>query len=82
MFRIFGQISLEDMTGLVTGLSRLSTLLLTFNLEDFYRVSFPSGRPYTWFNRAHTIGCRLDRFYTPRARRYRIGGFHDSPFVY
>ena len=42
----------------------------------------PSGRSYTWINHAHTIGCRLDRFYTPRAWRSRIGGFHDSPLAY
>ena len=33
-------------------------------LEDFYRVSNLSGKIFTWFNGSHSVGCRLDRFYT------------------
>ena len=36
----------------------------TLALEDFYRVSNLSGKIFTWFNGPHSVGCRLDRFYT------------------
>ena len=33
-------------------------------LQDFYRVSNPRGKIFTWFNGPHSVGSRLDRFYT------------------
>ena len=62
--------------------TQLHTLSDSLNLEDFYRVKFPTGRSFTWFNGPHTVGCRLDRFYTPKAWRSRISDFICHPFGY
>ena len=51
-------------------------------LEDFYHVSNPSGNIFTWFNGPYSVGCRLDRFYTPRAWRSRITRHACLPFSY
>ena len=51
-------------------------------LEDFYRVSNPSGNIFTWFNGPYSVGCRLDQFYTPRAWRSRITRHACLPFSY
>ena len=51
-------------------------------LEDFYCISNPTGKIFTWFNGPHSVGCRLDQFYTPRAWRSRISRHACSPFVY
>ena len=45
--------------------SQLHSLTESLALEDFYRVSNPRGKILTWFNGPHSVGCRLDRFYTP-----------------
>ena len=62
--------------------TQLHTLTDSLNLEDFYRVKFPTGRSFTWFNGPHTVGCRLDRFYTPKAWRSRITDFKCHPLGY
>ena len=62
--------------------TQLHTLTDSLNLEDFYRVKFPTGRSFTWFNGPHTVGCQLDRFYTPKARRSRITDFKCHPLGY
>ena len=54
----------------------------SLQLEDFFRVWNPSGRLFTWFNDPHSVGCRLDRFYTPRAWRSRITCHKGSYFAY
>ena len=51
-------------------------------LEDFYCISNPRGKIFTWFDGPHSVGCRLDRFYTPRARRSRISRHTCLPFAY
>ena len=62
--------------------AQLHSFTESLALEDFYRVSNPSGRIFTWFNGPHSVGCRLDRFYTPRAWRSRISRHTCSPFAY
>ena len=47
--------------------SQLHAFTSSQNLEDFYRVSNPKGKIFTWFNRPPSVGCRLDLFYTPHA---------------
>ena len=54
----------------------------SLNLEDSYRVKFPTGRSFTWFNGPHSVGCRLDRFYTPKAWRLHITDLKCHPFGY
>ena len=70
------------MTVLVTAVSQLHAFTESLALEDFYRVSNPHGKQFTWFNGPHSVGCRLDRFYTPRAWRSRISQHVCSPFAY
>ena len=62
--------------------AQLHSFTESLALEDFYRVSHPSGKIFTWFNGPHSVGCRLDRFYTPRAWRSRISRHTCSPFAY
>ena len=62
--------------------TRLHSFTASLALEDFFRVSNPRGRIFTWFNGPHSVGCRLDRFYTPRAWRSRIARHTCSPFAY
>lgn len=62
--------------------TQLHALTDSLNLEDFYRVKFPTGPSFTWFNGPHTVGCRLDRFYTPKGWRSRITDFKCHPFGY
>ena len=52
--------------------TQLHSFTESLALEDFYRVSNPRGKLFTWFNSPHSVGCRLDRFYMPRAWRSRI----------
>ena len=63
-------------------ITQLHAFTESLNLEDFYRVSNPSGRLFTWFNSQHSVGCRLDRFYTPRAWRPHVRDFRCTPFAY
>ena len=62
--------------------TQLHSFTESLALEDFYRVSNPSGKIFTWLNGPHSVGCRLDRFYTPRAWRSRISRHKCSPFAY
>ena len=55
---------------------------MSLALEDFFRISNPRGRIFKWFNGPHSIGCRLDRFYTLRAWRSRIARHTCLPFAY
>ena len=71
-----------DSFGNTSHVSRLHAFTDSLHLEDFYRSSNPSGRLYTWFNGPHFVGCRLDRFYTPRAWRPRVTGHNCTPFSY
>ena len=67
---------------LTSHVSRLHAFTDSLHLEDFYRISNPSGHLYTWFNGPHFVGCRLDRFYTLRAWRPRVTGHNCTPFGY
>ena len=62
--------------------TQLHSLTESLALEDFYRVSNRRGKLFTWFNGPHSVGCRLNRFYTPRARRSRISQHVCSPLAY
>ena len=62
--------------------TQLHSFTESLALEDFYRVSNPRGKLFTWFNGPHSVGCRLDRFYTPRAWRSRISQHACLPFAY
>ena len=64
------------------GVSQLHSFTNSLFLEDFYRITHPSGRLFTWFNGPHSVGCRLDRFYTPRAWRARVSAHACTTFAY
>ena len=49
------------------GIMQLHAFADSLSLEDVYRVKNPGGKLFTWFNGPHSVGCRLDRFYTPTA---------------
>ena len=40
--------------------SQLHSFTNSLSLEDFYRISNPSGRLFTWFNGPYSVGCWLD----------------------
>ena len=44
--------------------TQLHSFTASLALEDFFYVSNPRGRIFTWFNGPHSVGCRLDWFYT------------------
>ncbi|CAH3171681.1 unnamed protein product, partial [Porites evermanni] len=50
-------------------------LMTTIPGPQYYQI-------FTWFNGPHSVGCRLDRFYTLRAWRSRIARHTCSPFAY
>ena len=54
----------------------------SLSLEDFYRIFNLSRHLFMWFNGPHSVGCRLDRFYTPRAWRSRVSAHTSSSFAY
>ena len=60
----------------------VSQLTDSLHLEDFYHVKFPTGHLFTWFNGPHSVGCRLDQFYTPKAWRSCITDFKWNSFGY
>ena len=62
--------------------TQLQSFTKSLALEDFYRGSNPRGKIFTWFNSPHSMGCRLDRFYTPRAWRSRLSQHTCLPFAY
>ena len=51
---------------------QLHSFTKSFSLEDFCRITHQSGRLFTRFNGPYSVGCRLNRFYTPRAWRLRV----------
>ena len=65
-----------------TAVTQLHAFTASLGLEDYFRVTNPNGRLFTWFNSQHTIGCRLDRFYTPVAWRSRVRDHFSTPFSY
>ena len=84
-FNCVADVYLDKQGGDVSGdhsITQLHTFTETLQLEDYFRVSNPSAKLFTWFNSSHSIGCRLDRFYTPRAWRLRVSAHACSPFAY
>ena len=63
-------------------ITQLHAFMDSLNLEDFYCVNFPTGRLFTWFNGPHSVGCRLDWFYTAKTWRSRISDFKCNSFAY
>ena len=63
-------------------ISQLHAFTDSLSLEDYYRVSNPNGKIFTWFNASHSIGSRLDRFYTPKTWRSRVINHALTPFTY
>ena len=62
--------------------SQLISFTNSLSLEDFYRISNPSGHLFTWFNGLHSVGCWLDRFYAPRAWQSRVFAHACTTFAY
>ena len=54
------------------GIPQLHAFAGSLSLEDVFRVKNPSEKLFTWFNGPHSVGCRLDRFYTPSAWRAQV----------
>ena len=54
----------------------------SMSLEDFYHISNPSGRLFTWFNGLHLVGFRLDWFSTPRAWRLQVSAHTCTALAY
>ena len=54
------------------GITHLHTFAHSLSLEDVFRVKNPPAKLFTWFNGPHSVGCRLDCFYTPRAWRSQV----------
>ena len=48
--------------------SQLHSFTNSLSLEDFNRITHPSGHLFTWFNGPQSVGCWLDPFYTPKLR--------------
>ena len=64
------------------GITHLHAFADCLSLEDVFRVKNPSGKLFTWFNGPHSVGCRLDRFYTPIAWRSQVRDHMWDPFSY
>ena len=69
-------------TFLDKGITHLHTFVDCLSLEDVFRVKNPSGKLSTWFNGPHSVGCRLDHFYTPIAWRSQVHDHLCDPFSY
>ena len=54
----------------------------SLSLEDVYQAKNLGGKLFTWFNGPHSVGCRLDRFYTPTAWRTQVRDHACDPFTY
>ena len=64
------------------GITHLHAFADSLSLEDVFRVKNPSVKLFTWFNGPHSVGCRLDRFYTPSAWSSQVRGHACDPFSY
>ena len=64
------------------GIMHLDTFADSPSLEDVFRVKNPTAKLFTWFNGPHSVGCRLDHFYTPIASRSQVRGHACDPFLY
>ena len=62
------------------GIMHLFAFADSLSLEDVFRVKNPSVKLFTWFNGPHSVGCRLDRFYTPSTWRSQVRGHACDPF--
>ena len=52
------------------------------SLIDIYPAKFPTRSAYTWVNKAHTVGCRLDRFYVPQSWETQVSDVTVKPYAY
>jgi len=64
------------------GIMQLHAFADLLFLEDVDQVKNPGGKLFTWFNGPHSVGCRLDRFYTPTAWRSQVCDHACVPFTY
>ena len=64
------------------GIPQLNAIVDSLALEDVFRAKQPAAREFTWFNGPHSVGCRLDRFYTPRAWRSEVRDHNSAYFPY
>ena len=64
------------------GIPQLHAFADSLSLEDVFRAKYPTEKLFTWFNGPHSVGCRLDRFYTPHAWRSRVRDHKGIPFSY
>ena len=64
------------------GIPQLHAFADSLSLEDVFRVKNPTEKLFTWFNGPHSVGCRLDRFYTPLAWRAVVHDHAGDPFSY
>ena len=64
------------------GITELHSFTGANSLIDIYRVNFPTRSAYTWVNKAHTVGCRLDRFYVPQSWETQVSDVTVKPFAY
>ena len=64
------------------GVSQLHAFADSLSLKDIFRVQNPALKVLTWFNGPHSVGCRLDRFYTPIAWTSQVRGHACNPFPY
>ena len=62
------------------GIEQLNVFATAFSLEEVFRAQHVDSRVFTWFNGSHSVGCRLDRFYTPCASGPQIRDFNCQPF--
>lgn len=64
------------------GITHLHAFADSLSLKDVYRVKNPAGKLFTWFNGPHSVGCRLDRFYTRTTWRSQVCDHACVPFLY
>lgn len=64
------------------GILNLHSYTENLALIDIFRAKNPNDTMYTWVNGPRTIGCRLDRFYVPRAWKNKVSSITATPFAY
>ena len=64
------------------GITELYSFTNAQSLVDIYRIKFPTASVYTWINKSHTVGGRLDRFYVPQSWETQVSHMTVKPFAY
>ena len=64
------------------GIRELHSFTGANSLIDIYRAKFPTRSAYMWVNKAHTVGCRLDRFYVPHSWDTQASDMTVKRFAY